>query len=335
VYQAIVIGVDISMTIQEQNFYFPLLKGKYEVTPGLHALGTDFGNGYNDTLIFQIDTNFTRYRDEKISSRKERLDKYYCLDALPPVIESYISRFIIHQLCQEHPKLFDYEQHHDHYHLFCRLTGEQLIFGSDFTLLSTQPDNFGYQGCLDALAMQVQEDLALVEISPAGDNRIKALHLCFPNHWAAEDKIGQTFLTSHAPVPGMEKLNPRANQLLASLLNRGPFVRFAWGLATDNRLNHHPIAPENIDIEQWQGRHFDPTHPELYLRVERQVLKGFPAINTILFTIRTYFYDVASLIQSDDIRQALLSALRSMSPESQRYKGLTPSLPMILEWLET
>jgi hypothetical protein len=323
------------MTIQDQNFYFPLNKGRYEVTPGLHTLGTDFGNGHNDTLIFQFDANFTRYRDEKISSRKERLDKYYCIDALSSVTQSYITRFIILQLCQEHPKLFDYEQHHDHYHLSCRLTGEELVFGSDFTLLSPQTDNHDYQDCLDALAMQVQEDLALVEISPAGNDRINALHLCFPNHWAAEDKIGQTFLTSHAPVPGMEKLNQRANQLLTSLLNRGPFVRFAWGLATDNRLNHHPIAPENIDTGQWQGRRYDPTHPELYLRIERQVLKGFSAINTILFTIRTYFYDVETLKQSEDKRRALLSALRSMSPETQRYKGLTQSLPIILEWLET
>lgn len=322
------------MTIQDQNFYFPLQKGRYEVTPGLHALGTDFGNGHDDTLIFQLDANFIRYHEEKISSRNERLDKYYRIDALSSVAQSHITRFIIQQLCQEHPNLFHYQQHRNHYHLSCRLTNEELVFGSDFNLLSAQPDNFGYQNSLDALAMQVQEDLALVEISPTGNDRISVLHLCLPNHWAAEDKIGQNFMTSHKPVPGMEKINRQVKPLLSSLLARGPFVRFAWGLATDNRLNHHPIAPENIDIEQWQGRRFEPTSPELYLRVERQVLKGFPVINTVLFTIRTYFYDVASLKQSDDRRQALLSALRSMSPETQCYKGLAQSLPLILEWLE-
>ncbi len=322
------------MTNQEQNFYFPLRKGRYEVTPGLYKLGTDFGNGDDDALIFQIDANFTRYRQEKISARQERLDKYYCTDALSPTTQAYIARFIIHQLCQKHPEFFRYEQQKDHHHLSCRLTGDELIFGPDYKLLPSRTNNQNYRDCLDALAMQVQEDMALVEISSAGTNRISALHLCFPNHWAAEDKIGQSFVHSHAPVPGMAKINQQADQLLASLLKRGPFVRFAWGLTNDERLNHHPIAPIDHDAVQWQGRHFDPTHPELYLRVERQVIQGFPTINTLLFTIRTYLYDVAILKQTAVNRQALFSALQTMSAETLHYKGLAQNLPAILAWLE-
>lgn len=322
------------MTLQDQNFYFPLHKGRYEVTPGLHALGTDFGNGHDDTLIFQIDANFSHYHQEKISARKERLDKYYCVQALAPTIQSHITRFIIYQLCQEHPKFFHYLRQDNHHHLSCQLTGDRLIFDRYFKLLSSQPDNNGYRDSLDGLAMQLQEDFALLEITDAGDDRISALHLCFPNHWAAEEKIGQSFLNSHLPVPGMTKISRHVVPLLTSLLNRGPYVRFAWGLASDNRLNHNPIAPKDIDADQWQGRHFDPANPELYLRVERQVIQGFPAINTLLFTIRTYFYDVATLKQSKQQCQALRAALQSMSAETLHYKGLTQSLPLILGWLD-
>ena len=318
-----------------QNFYFPLQKGRYEVTPGLHLLGTDFGNGHDDTLIFQIDTYFPRYHQEKISARKESLEKYYCVTALAPTTQSQIVRFLIQQLCQEHPDLFHYQRQKNHHHLSCQLTGDRLTFDPHFNLVSSQPDNLGYQDGLDALAMQLQDDLALLEVSADREtDKISALHLCFPNHWAAEEKIGQSFLHSHTPVPGMEKINRQIQPLLTSLLKRGPFVRFAWGLATDDRLNHHPIAPKNIATAQWQGRRFDPASPELYLRVERQVIMGFPAINTLLFTIRTYFYDVADLKHDNAKRQALLSALQTMSPETLRYKGLAQSLPLILEWLQ-
>jgi len=321
------------MPFHEQNIYFPLEKGQYQVSPGLHAFGTDFGNGNADGLIFQFDENFEHYRQTKLASRSESLEKYYCMGELDPHKKSIINRFIVQQLCHESPELFSYQNQNNQHYLYCRLTGETLVFDSQYQLSEVQADSISYTDGLDALAMQIQEDVALVEKPYVGHDRIIALHLCFPNHWAAKDKIGKSFLASHTPVPGMEKINQRAEQLLNSMLTKGPYVRFAWGLATDKYLNHHPLAPEGVDKNLWQGRHFDPTDPQLYLRVERQLIHGFPAIDTFLFTIRTYFYDVARLKQSPARRQALQSALQSMSPETLRYKGLSENLPLIMEWL--
>ena len=322
------------MPIHEQNFYFPLEKGQYQVTPGLHAFGTDFGNSNADRLIFQFDDEFEQYRQSKLAARAENLEKYYCQQGLTPHKISIINQFVIQQLHQENPDLFSYHCHKDQHHLHCKLTDEVLVFDSHFNLAPTAVDVTGYTDGLDALAMQIQEDIALVEISNEGHDRIIALHLCFPNHWAAKDKIGKSFLASHAPVPGMEKVNQRVEQLLNSLLNKGPYVRFAWGLATDTKLNHHPLAPEGIDTKLWQGRRFDPDKPELYLRVERQVIYGFPELDAFLFTIRTYFYDVAELKQSPEKCLALQSALQSMSDATLDYKGLTENKPLILDWLQ-
>jgi len=322
------------MINKKQNFYFPLDKGQYQVSPGLHALGTDFGNSNADNLIFQFDENFDHYRQTKIAARTEALEKYYCKEELVTKKISIINRFIIQQLCHESPDLFSYQEQNNQHYLHCELTGETLVFDPQYKLSGNHPDSIRYVDGLDALAMQVQEDIALVEKTNDGRDRIVALHLCFPNHWAAKDKISKSFLASHAPVPGMEKINQRAEQLLNSLLNKGPYVRFAWGLATDKYLNHHPIAPEGVDKNLWQGRCFDPTNPHLYLRMERQVIHGFPSIDTFLFAIRTYFYDVATLKQSPSKRQALLSALQSMSAATLHYKGLAESLPLILDWLE-
>ena len=321
------------MPIHAQNFYFPLEKGLYQVVPGLHALGTAFGNNNADGLIFQFDENFDHYHQTKLAARTEALKKYYCKEELDTHKTSIISRFIIQQLCHESPGLFSYQYQNNQQSLHCGLTGETLVFDPRYELSEIQTASIGYVDSLDALAMQVQEDLALVEKTNDGRDRIIALHLCFPNHWVAKDKIGKSFLASHAPVPGMARINQRADQLLNNLLNKGPFVRFAWGLATDKYLNHHPVAPEDMDKKLWLGRRFDPTDPHLYLRVERQVIHGFPAIDTILFTIRTYFYDVSLLKQSPAKRQALQSALQSMSPETLRYKGLNEDLALILEWL--
>jgi len=322
------------MPFHEQNFYFPLEKGQYQVSPGLHAFGTDFGNSNADGLIFQFDGDFDHYRQTKLASRSESLEKYYCKEKLDPHKKSRINQFIIQQLCQESPDLFSCHSQHDQRHLHCSLTDEILVFDSHFNLARTTAGGTGYTDGLDALAMQIQEDLALVERTQDGLDRIIALHLCFPNHWAAQDKIGKSFLASHAPVPGMEKVNQRVEQLLNSLLHKGPYVRFAWGLATDTNLNHHPLAPEGIDTKLWQGRRFDPDKPELYLRVERQVIYGFPELDAFLFTIRTYFYDVAELKQSPEKRLALQSALQSMSDATLDYKGLRESRPLILDWLQ-
>ena len=323
------------MPIHEQIFYFPLEKGQYQVSPGLHAFGTDFGNSNADKVIFQFDDTFDHYHQTKLAARNESLEKYYCQDVLDAKRMSIINQFIIQQLCHESPDLFSYHSQNDQHHLHCSLTDEILLFDSHFNLARNTADVTGYTDGLDALAMQIQEDLALIERTQDGLDRIIALHLCFPNHWAAQDKIGKSFLASHAPVPGMEKVNQRAEQLLNSLLNKGPYVRFAWGLATDTYLNHHPLAPEGMDTKLWQGRRFDPANPELFLRVERQVIHGFPSIDTFLFTIRTYFYDVAILKQSPQRRQALQSALQSMSGATLRYKGLAESQPLILDWLNS
>ena len=64
------------MSTRDQNCYFPLQKGRYEVTAGLYPLGTDFGNGHDDNLIFQIDANFPRYREEKITGGLK--DRSFC-----------------------------------------------------------------------------------------------------------------------------------------------------------------------------------------------------------------------------------------------------------------
>ena len=97
------------------------------------------------------------------------------------------------------------------------------------------------------------EDVVICQLAPEQD-WLAAIHLCAPNHWAAHDKIGKPFNVVHGNIPGMEKINQHYFKMLELLVQKGPFTRFAWGLATDNRLNHHPEPPLGFDPILWQGR---------------------------------------------------------------------------------
>src|SRR5207247_2646883 len=213
--------------------YFPIESGRYEVKPGLFKFGTDFGNGDADRQVFQIDDEFPRYHAAKMAARQERLSKYFQTHDYRPATARHVEEFI-----------------------------RQHLVGATF--LSRPPSESRGRNAaptLDSVALLVQEDLAVIQ-RDGGRHWLAAIHLCFPNHWAAEDKIGKPFAEIHAPVAGIEPINRQADKLVDAMINAtSGFVRFVWGIATDDELNHHPSNP--------RGRQFDPKNPRAFLRIER------------------------------------------------------------------
>ena len=177
----------------------------------------------------------------------------------------------------------------------------------------------------------MQEDIAIIE-RPEQIDFISYLHLCLPNHWAAEDKIGQSFIDVHAPVPEMDNINQQASKLIESLIHKGSYERFTWGIATDMRLNHHPITPGGIEHDEWQGRKFNPDKPVLYLRIERQTTTGLPEVSAFIFTIRTYHRAVKNLTR--DELSILKHAILTMPDTVKAYKGLHKQSDDICEYLD-
>jgi hypothetical protein len=229
------------------------------------------------------------------------------------------------RLAAEHPGWFRWEgDAGDAGLLHCRLTGDRLAFDKRMGLVSDGP----YADAFDALCCQVPEDIAVVRRASDRGDWIAALHLCAPSHWAAEAKIGRSFIDAHAPVPGFGKVAAAAAALTEACIARGPFVRFTWGISFDDRLNAHPEPPPGGAPPRWDGE------SPLFLRVERQVLWGLPAVDAFLFAIRVYVYDARSLRDDREQREALVAALRSMSPESQRYKSVADRFDDVLAWLE-
>jgi dimethylamine monooxygenase subunit A len=301
--------------------YFPIRNGRYDVTPGLFPLAQSFGNGAMDGQLFQIDREWSRYRTNKDICRAERFNKYVCYDDFATPVFVTACRLIADRLVTEHPDLFAIEMQSDGSSILsCRLTGETLAFDPAGHL---QPGSApGYADMFDALCCQIQEDIAIVRRTPERGDWICALHLCAPSHWAAEDKVGRNFTVTHGPVPGFEKVAAAAAALTEAILTRGPFVRFTWGIAFDNRLNCHPDEPRGV---------FDPA--TVHFRMERQTLYRLPDVEAYLFAIRVYVYPLREIRSGEAQRDALISALLSMSPESRRYKSLETSFDDVLAFL--
>jgi hypothetical protein len=235
-----------------------------------------------------------------------------------------VNRYLVQQLLQEYPEQFKLQPSGDQFELINLKSDEHLFWRTDWKEIESQK----YASLFDALCSQVQEDLAIVQLENENDY-LSAIHLCSPNHWAPGDKIGKPFYAVHAPVPDMERTLLHYQKMLSSIVHSSsPMTRFAWGIATDTQLNHHPEPPPGIDPLDWQGRQHDKD-TTWYIRSERQNLVGFVEVNAFLFTIRTYFYPIHELAHNE--KEKLLSAIKSMSPASLRYKGLENSAVLLEE----
>lgn len=314
--------------------YFPFRKGRYEVAPGLLGLGADFGNGPADQLLFQLDSDFSSFRDAKLRSRSECLEKYHGTAEYSPAVSGAVAELIVDRLCEEHPDKFRlHESECGARTLHCVLTGERLEFDRGMNLTGCGDPSTGgvpYASTLDALACQVQDDLAVV--STEGErNWVSAVHVCSPSGWVPIEKLGLDYRALHAPVPGMAALNPVAGKLVDAMVRRGPYVRFVWGISPSRRLNRHPEPPHDVSREEWRGTYDWSASSPFVVRVERQCLWPLPDVGASLFLIRLSFIDAEDL--GEEHRAQLRAALLTMSSESREYKGISGCFEDLTAWL--
>ena len=310
-------------------FYFPPRGGRYEVAPGLLRFGKELGNGPADAQVFQIDSDFDAYRREKLATRREGVARYFCTSDFSAEAEAAVTAFAAQRLASEHPRWFALRgpDGRNLITLTCALTREVLTFDARMGLVAsegTTPADPPYASALDALACQVQEDIAVVS-GKGGRHWLSAAHVCFPNGWSPREKIGRDFAGLHEPVAGMEAMNRRGGEFANVMFGATDgLVRFAWGIAFDDELNHHPDAPRVA---------FRSGSPQAFLRVERQTVWGLPHTGASLFTIRTYLYDCRTLCRDPAARAQLVSAVASMTSESAAYKNLSDARSALVRWL--
>jgi hypothetical protein len=314
--------------------YSPFLDGRYRVPGPWHRLRADeFGNGPADARVFQLDRQFGRYREEKLAARARQFACHVCEDDLPgevaESIGSAVNRFVVSRLTSEYPELFQLDAERDTRRdgmvLRCGLTGEELCMGEAGRLVTTS-GTADYRSVFDALACQVQEDMAVMRVTDSG-NSLCCAHICMPSGWHPDRVVGGSFADLHRPVPGFseDSVKHEAQHVRTMLNATDGLVRFVWGVQADSCLNHYPGS--------YQPAVFDPADARGWLRVERQTVTGFPELGMFVFTIRLYLTDLLDIRSNPALKEPLARALGTMSSEMLAYKGMTDWVDLLAEWL--
>ncbi len=169
---------------------------------------------------------------------------------------------------------------------------------------------------LIVLGMQVQEDLAIVQTDGERD-WLAWMFVCSPSHWRPEAKIGKSFFAVHEPIPGFEKVNAAAAGMVKAMVEKGPWVRFVWGIETCDDLNLHPDHAEPRDFSK-----------PVYVRTERQITWPLPEAKAALFSIRVGVRPAADLSREE--RLALTQSIESMDEAALAYKGMAGNREAVL-----
>ena len=183
---------------------------------------------------------------------------------------------------------------------------------------------------LDAAARLVPEDLVLMVERPGADGpelRFGGGSVCFPNRWDLRSKLGLTMAEVHAPVARLnDQLAVPVDRFFDRLRPDRSYWRLGWGIL-DTADWYTPIdgtaAPRPADLAP----------EEMFLRVERETLRRFPATNCVLFTIRTYVAPLDTVV-TPAARSRLAVALEAMPDDVRGYKDLAHTAEGIVAHLQ-
>lgn len=262
--------------------YFPVEPGPLRVKAGLFRFGHDFGNGADDARFFQVDAERDAYLAAKRAVPVERHQLDDSVGARRAVAAGL--DFIAATWAHEHPSLA------------CPVIVNEPARARALRL-----------------AFTLQEDFAIIRRGDEGVGDAVALFVCFPSGWRPERLLRAAFSSIHGPVPGFSD-DKLGRSMVATMIERGPFVRFVWTLCGDAVFDHHPDSwpqGQRIRLEDAQA---------LFFRVERQVTIPLPAVDAAVFLIRTSITPTHAL--GRDERSRLAQALSAMSDEIAAYKGL-------------
>ena len=181
---------------------------------------------------------------------------------------------------------------------------------------------------LVAVALDVQEDLCVLERDDDGRWRLTAGVVCFPSMWRLPDKVGLPLAEVHGPVPAYaDELATRVDRFVDRLRADRPVWRRNWLVHASDELHlpEPPPPPQTL-----------PAVPDdLWLRSERQTLRRLPRTGAVLFTIRTQQVPLAAVASRPDVAAGLAAAIAGWSDDLVSYRSATPWRDGALAWLRS
>ena len=298
--------------------YFPFDDDTFKMKMGVHAL--------NDSSLIEVDE--TAYHEEIALKQRLLSEEYHQYYRALPHTEAMqwdVVELILPTMATLYPQYFALRTKGEHWVWRNHLLGveTQFLLGDDRSLPLP---------ALDWLGREVQEDLLVM--SDAQGMPLVAGHLCFPNSWCLEDKLGLSLLDIHLPVPLFAETLGRSTSLLLERLKVGrPVTRVNWSIKATPRLN---FMPRYAYEEQQTYQYFTTENigERCFLRLERQTLSRLPRTKAILFTIRTYQAPIAEVVHVAEYARRIAGVLRTMPHEMQAYKALAPCADVLLAYLD-
>ena len=301
--------------------YFPFEHDQFTMSMGVQALGPG--------SLIEIDRD--HYKEE-IALKHQLLVEdtpYYC-QALPQTeaVQWELLELLLPQLATHYPHWFTLTIEQDRWYWHNHLLDEHTEFHlGSLESLPLLP--------LHWLGRQIQEDLLLLDGNIEAGFPLVAGLLCFPNSWCLEEKLGQSFLAIHDPVPLFAERMGRSSQLLLQRLKAGrPVWRLNWAVRSVSRLDITPRAANEVQ-QSYATLTASTIGEQCLLRVERQTLTRLPKTGAILFTIHTYQTPVAEIAADPMAAQKMSQVLISTPADILAYKGISPFIEPLLAYLQT
>ena len=171
------------------------------------------------------------------------------------------------------------------------------------------------------LCKVIGEDLCL--ISKVADQwLLTSAVVVYPSRWRLQEKIGKNLDQIHQPVPGYETaLQPAMSLTFDKLTSDRQVWRLNWALHSEPELHQPSVS-------------YLSQNPENYWwRTERQTLTKLAGTEHVLFTIRNRVERLSQIHLNPIHALAFADTLKSMTPETVAYKGLTSDHQAIVDYL--
>jgi hypothetical protein len=172
-----------------------------------------------------------------------------------------------------------------------------------------------------ALTVSLQEDFALMVPDHSGELTAQVLSVCFPSGWDPREKLGRSLAQIHAPVADNKALQQATPAMTQAMVSKGPFIRYVWTLAGDNRRSRAPGQDTLSQVSSVDA---------LWFRCERQITIPL-AGQACLFLIRVFVARYLDVINTPARHQRIVAALSAMTPAMLAYKNISRAANLILE----
>ncbi len=210
---------------------------------------------------------------------------------------------------------------------------QNRLLESEHTFVPGDADSLPFAP-LHWLGRQVQEDLLLMQDDAANGMPLVAGVLCFPNDWCLEEKLGQSFLVIHQPVPLFAEQIGRSSLLLLERLKVGrPVWRTNWGFKGSARLN---LMPRFADEQRQSCQQIcaENIGERCFLRMERQTLLRLPRTKAVLFTVHTYQAPIMEEVQNREHTRRMLQILQTTPGKMMEYKNIQAFYEPLIAYLQ-